>query len=161
MSLATTIINTRADLDALEGTVEYAEFMALLEGSLWLIQRDDLNRRFVAIEDNITIERFQFSRADFPDAQPPALPEWTPPPSDVPQVVSPLQAILVLKQANKLTEIEAYLNDPATDPVKKLAWDKAVEFKRESPLLLEIANAVGIGSSDLDALFIAAASIEV
>lgn len=161
MQLHNTIINTQADLEALAGTVEHAEFMALLEGSLWLIQRDDINRRFVAIEDNSVIARFGLTRADFPNAKPPELPTWTPPPSDVPQVVSPLQAILALKQANKLTEIEAYLNDPATDPVKKLAWDKAVEFKRESPLLLEIANAVGIGSSDLDALFIAAASIEV
>jgi hypothetical protein len=159
--LSTTIINTRDDLDALIDTPVHAEFMALLEGSLWLIQRDDVNRRFVAIEDDTTIERFQFTRADFPDAQPPALPEWTPPPSDVPQIVSPLQAMLALKHANKLDDVEAYLNDPATDPIKKLAWEKAVEFKRESPLLLEIAEAVGLGSSDLDALFIDAASIEV
>lgn len=135
--------------------------MTLLKGSLWLIQRDDVNRRFIAIEDDTTIERFQFTRADFPDAQPPSLPEWTPPPSDVPQIVSPLQAMLALKQANKLDDVEAYLNDSTTDPIKKLAWEKAVEFKRESPLLLEIADAVGLGSSELDALFIAAASIEV
>jgi hypothetical protein len=69
--------------------------------------------------------------------------------------------MLALKHANKLDDVEAYLNDPATDPIKKLAWEKAVEFKRESPLLLEIAEAVGLGSSDLDALFIDAASIEV
>lgn len=161
MSLATTIINTREDLDALEGTVEYAEFMALLEGSLWLIQRDDVNRRFVAIEDNSVIDRFEFTRSDFPNAKPPILPEWTPPPSDVPQIVSPLQATIALSNAGKLDDVEAYLNASTTDPIKKLAWNKATEFKRTSPLLLDVADAIGLGSSDLDTLFIAASKIEV
>ena len=160
MSLATTIINTREDLDALEGTVEYAEFMALLEGSLWLIQRDDVNRRFVATEDNSIISRFGLTRADFPGAKPPELPAWTPPPSDVPQAVSPLQAKAVLLQQGTLATVESYV-DAATDPLVKLAWTTAIEFRRESPLLLEIAQGLGWSSSDLDDLFIQAAKIEI
>lgn len=160
MSLATTIINTRADLDALEGTVEYAEFMALLEGSLWLIQRDDVNRRFVAIEDNSVISRFGLTRADFPGAKPPELPAWTPPPSDVPQAVSPLQAKAALLNHGKLDEVETYV-ETSTDPLVYLAWTSAIEFKRESPMLISIANALSWGSSDLDALFIEASKIQI
>ena len=160
MSLATTIINTRADLDALEGTVEYAEFMALLEGSLWLIQRDDINRRFVAIEDNSVIARFGLTRADFPDAKPPALPTWTPPPSDVPEAVSPLQAKAVLLQQGSLSAVEAYV-ESSTDPLVKLAWTNAIEYRRASPMLLQIAAGRGWSDSDLDLLFTEAAKIEI
>lgn len=160
MSLATTIINTREDLDALEGTVEHAEFMQLLEGSLWLIQRDDANRRFVAIEDNSVIDRFGLTRADFPNAQPPTLPTWTPPPSEVPQSVSPLQAKAVLLQEGSLNAVEAYVNS-STDPLVKLAWTNAIEYRRESPMLLSIAAGMGWSDSDLDLLFIEAAKIEI
>jgi len=161
MQLQNTIINTQADLEALAGTVEHAEFMQLLEGSLWLIQRDDINRRFVALEDNSVIARFGLTRADFPHAKPPDLPVWTPPPSEVPQIVSPLQATIALSNAGKLEAVEAYLDAPTTDPIMKLAWNKAIEFKRTSTLLIDVADAVGLGSSDLDALFIAASKIEV
>lgn len=160
MQLRNTIINTQADLEALAGTVEHAEFMQLLEGSLWLIQRDDINRRFVALEDNSVIARFGLTRADFPNAQPPELPTWTPPPSEVPQVVSPLQANIALIQSGQMADLAAYLNDPATDPLLRVAWDKASEFRRESPTVLAVADALGWGSSDLDTLFIEAAKIQ-
>lgn len=155
------IINDRDDLDALEGTVEHAEFMTLLEGSMWLILRDDVNRRFVAIEDDTVISRFGFVRADFPNAVPPELPVWTPPPSDVPQSVSPLQAQLALMEVGKLDEIETFLNNPETDLRIRLAWNKASEFRRDSPTLLAVTDVLGWGSSDVDALFVQAAAIQV
>lgn len=71
-------INTREDLDAIAGTPEHVAFMALLAGTLWRLEKDDTAQAWVAIEDNSTIERFNFTRADFPDAQPPALPEYVP-----------------------------------------------------------------------------------
>lgn len=71
-------INTREDLDAIAGTPEHVAFMALLAGTLWRLEKDDTAQAWVAIEDNSTIERFNFTRADFPDAQPPALPEYAP-----------------------------------------------------------------------------------
>jgi len=159
MNLGTTIINSREDLDALEGTVEHAEFMKLLEGSLWLIVRDDINRRFVALEDNSVIEKFGFTRADFPNAQPPELPEWTPPPSTIPTVVSPLQGNVALIQTGKMDAVQALLNDPATDPMIKVVWDKASQFRRDSPTLQAVAQKLNWSESDLDALFELAATI--
>ena len=61
-------INTREDLDAIAGTPEHVAFMALLAGTLWRLEKDDTAQAWVAIEDNSTIERFDFTRADFPDA---------------------------------------------------------------------------------------------
>lgn len=78
--MASTVINTREDLDATTGTPEHDAFMALLAGTLWRLEKDDTAQAWVAIEDNSTIERFNFTRADFPDAQPPALPEYVPEP---------------------------------------------------------------------------------
>lgn len=75
-----TVINTREDLDALQGTPEHAQFMSFLKGSM-------SNRHDVAVypegygqvdyagakidpiwqdvEDLSTIERFGFTKADF------------------------------------------------------------------------------------------------
>lgn len=155
------IINDRADLDALEGTLEHEEFMNLIEASMWLIQRDDDNQCFVAIEDNTTLNRFGFVRADFPNAVPPELPAWTPPSSKVPKSVSPLQAQLALMEAGNLDEIEAYLKDSATDPRIVLAWNKASEFRRDSPTLLHVVSILNWTEAQIDALFTRAAEIQV
>lgn len=75
-----TIINTRADLDALIGTPEHDEFMAMLKGSMTRKQDvqvypegynqpdykgDKLEPIWDDVEDLSTIERFGFSKADF------------------------------------------------------------------------------------------------
>lgn len=75
-----TVINTRADLDAIQGTPEHAEFMASLKGSMTRKQDaqvypDGYNQPdyegpkldpiWVDVEDLSTIERFGFSKVDF------------------------------------------------------------------------------------------------
>ena len=75
-----TIINTRADLDALIGTPEHDEFMAMLKGSITRkhdmqvypegynqpgYEGDKLEPIWEDVEDLSTIERFGFSKADF------------------------------------------------------------------------------------------------
>lgn len=75
-----TIINTRADLDALIGTPEYDEFMALLAGSMTRKQNtqeypdgynqpgyegETLEPIWEDVEDLSTIERFGFTKEDF------------------------------------------------------------------------------------------------
>jgi len=74
------IINTRADLDALQGTQAYADFMAALKGSM--TRREDqaeypsnygdpdydgpaIEPVWVDVEDLTTIERFGFTKGDF------------------------------------------------------------------------------------------------
>ena len=74
------IINTREDLDAIKGTPEYAEFMAMLKGSMTRKQDiqvypegynhpgydgPKLEPIWDYVEDLSTIERFGFTKADF------------------------------------------------------------------------------------------------
>lgn len=84
-SLSKNIINTRADLDAIAGTPEHAEFMARLAGSITRKQNvqsypegygqpgygqpgyegQTLEPIWQDVEDLSTIEAFGFSKADF------------------------------------------------------------------------------------------------
>lgn len=75
-----TIINTREDLDAAQGTPAYDTFMAYLKGSMSRKQNTavypegygqpgytgaTIDPVWVDIEDLSTIERFGFTKADF------------------------------------------------------------------------------------------------
>jgi hypothetical protein len=79
-SLHKTIINTRADLDAIAGTPEHAEFMTFLKGSMTRKQDvavrpdnygtpdydgDPIPPVWEDVEDLSTIERFGFTKSDF------------------------------------------------------------------------------------------------
>ena len=79
-SLHKTIINTRADLDAIAGTPEHAEFMNFLKGSMTrkqdvAVRPDDYGKPeyegpeippvWQDVEDLSTIEAFGFTKADF------------------------------------------------------------------------------------------------
>ena len=66
------IINTKEDLNAITGTSEYEQFIATLRGSLFTVRKDEVTQKWVADENNETIERFGLTRADF---DPIALPE--------------------------------------------------------------------------------------
>lgn len=76
------IINTRADLDAIAGTPEHAEFMQFLAGTM--TRKQDVAERpegygqpeyegeviapvWQDVEDLSTIEGFGFVKADFPE----------------------------------------------------------------------------------------------
>lgn len=87
--------------------------------------------------------------------------EWVIPPPYVPQVVSRFQAKAALLQAGLLSRVEAFINDPATDPLAKLAWGEAIEFYRQSPTILSMAAALSLTPQQLDELFTQAASISV
>jgi len=75
-----TVINSRADLDAIAGTPEHAEFMTALKGSMTRkedqavypegynepgYEGDKIDPVWVDVEDLSTIERFGFTKADF------------------------------------------------------------------------------------------------
>ncbi len=75
-----TIINTRADLDAIAGTPKHTEFMAALKGSMTrrvnqAVYPDDYEHPgyagdpvspvWVDVEDLSTIQSFGFSKSDF------------------------------------------------------------------------------------------------
>lgn len=78
--LSETIINTREDLDALEGTADHADFMKFLKGTMTRKQDvrvypegygqpdykgEKLEPIWDDVEDLSTIERFGFTKADF------------------------------------------------------------------------------------------------
>jgi len=75
-----TIINTREDLDAIAGTPEHTEFMAMLKGSMTRKQNiqvypdgynqpdyqgEKLEPIWEIVEDLSIIQRFGFTKADF------------------------------------------------------------------------------------------------
>jgi hypothetical protein len=72
--------------------------------------------------------------------------------------VSRFQAFAALSAAGKLTAATTAVN--AAGGLAKLAWDNAIEFRRNSPTIAALASAVGLDDAALDALFIAAAQIE-
>jgi len=148
-------INTREDLDAIAGTPEHVAFMALLAGTLWRLEKDDTAQAWVAIEDNSTIERFNFTRADFPDAQPPALPEYVPAVVAVPEVVTMRQARLALLGAGLLAQVNtAVANMPGAEgDAARIEWEYAQEVRRDSPLVAALSAAFGWTSAQLDDLF--------
>ena len=154
-------INTREDLDAIAGTPEHVAFMALLAGTLWRLEKDDTAQAWVAIEDNSTIERFNFTRADFPDAQPPALPEYVPEVVAVPEVVTMRQARLALLGAGLLAQVNtAVANMPGTEgDAARIEWEYAQEVRRDSPLVAGLSAALGLTDETLDNLYKVAAGL--
>jgi hypothetical protein len=153
------VINTRADLDAIAGTPAHAAFMAMLSGSLWRLQKDEAAQVWVAVEDNSTIERFEFVRADFPEAVPPELPVYSPPSS--PQVVTMRQARLALHAAGLLDQVTAAvaaMPGPEGDAAR-IEWEFSSTVERSRPLVQSLAAALGWSEAQLDALFTAAAAL--
>lgn len=74
-------------------------------------------------------------------------------------VVSRFQAKAALLQAGILDEVEAIVENG--DPVFRLAWVEATEFRRTSPAIESLGASAGLTPEDLDDLFRSAAKIEV
>lgn len=89
----------------------------------------------------------------------------TPEPADllvpaVPQSVTRFQARAALLGAGLLDAVESMMANPATPAIARLAWSDALEFKRSSPTVQAMANALGLSEVQIDALFTQAAGIE-
>lgn len=155
-------INTRADLDALAGTPAHAAYLAMLAGSLWRLERDDEAQTWVAVEDNTTVARFGFTRADFPDATPPALPQYDPIVEPVPASVSMRQARLALLGAGLLDIVDAALaaiEEEAPRRAAQIEWEYAATVERASPLIAQLGPALALTEEQLDTLFVQAATL--
>ena len=135
------IVNSAEDLAALEGTVQYTEFLTLLEGSLWRVERDDAAQTFVAIEDSSTIERYGLTREDFPSAQPPALPEWTPLPPVV-HTCSPWQIRKALHDLGLRQAVEDAVA-ASTDATLRDGWAYATAFRSDDPFVIAMGESLG------------------
>lgn len=115
------IINSREDLDQVSNTPAYAAFMAMLAGSLWRLEKTDAG--WQTVEDDSTIHRFGFTRADFPDTTPPTPPvEDTPTPAPSPsyKTFTSLEFLDLFTEAEQLSVAEAALQSPQV----KLWYDR-------------------------------------
>lgn len=74
-------------------------------------------------------------------------------------VVTPFQAKSALSDAGHLTAVELLI--AASDAATQLAWNEAVEFRRNSPLIITLGASLGLDEFEIDALFRAAAVIQV
>jgi len=155
------IINGREDLDAIQGTPQHAEFMDILKGSIYRLEKDDVAKTWVVVKDSTLIKRFGFLLKDFPDATPPELPEYVPPPSKVPQVVTMRQARLALLGAGLLKSVtDAVAAMPGVEgDAARIEWEYAQEVRRDSPLLSSLAIAMQMTDDQLDALFTEGAAL--
>lgn len=75
-------------------------------------------------------------------------------------VVSSFQAKAILLKEGLLDDIEDYINSPNTDPLIKLAWSNATEFRRLSPMIKDLAIVLNLTDDRLDKLFVNARAIE-
>lgn len=75
-------------------------------------------------------------------------------------VASAMQVRLALLASGRLAEVEAIV--AAADTATQIAWDKATEFRRNSPTIATLAPAADppFTPPDLDTLFRAAMQIE-
>ena len=128
--MQSTVINTRADLDALAGTPEHSQFTQSLRGTLWRLEKDDAAKAWVATENNTTIERFGFIRADFAPVIAPDLPAFdAPTPADI--------------QKCRMDAVQAHLDQAAQalgyDDIKSAATyadeDAVLKFQQEGQSL--------------------------
>lgn len=89
-----------------------------------------------------------------PELAPPAPPELDP----VPLYISAFQARAVLLEEGMLESVEAIV---ATDALQQLAWNRVTVFRRDSPTIALVAEALGLTSDQLDGLFRRGAMIKV
>jgi len=155
--MASTVINTRADLDAIAGTPEHAAFMGALAGTLWRLEKDDEAATWRAVEDDSTITRFGFERADFFGVQPPELPEYVVKVISAPEIVTMRQARLALLQTGRLAAVNAAV--AAADEATKITWEYSQEVHRQHPFVATLAVALSLTDQDLDDLFTLAATL--
>lgn len=78
-------------------------------------------------------------------------------PPQVPDSVTPRQVRLLLLQQNLLTEVEALIAQQ--DEATKISWQYASEFRRNDPLLNQLAQNLNLTQEQIDQFFISASAI--
>jgi len=79
------------------------------------------------------------------------------PPPPVPDEVSAMQAQLVLDQTGRLDAVNAAVAQASRQV--QIYWAKATTLHRAHPVLLQMAQALGMSDAELDSLFLAAAAL--
>lgn len=74
---------------------------------------------------------------------------------------TPFQGRMALSKAGYFSAVESIINNPATSPETKIAWNHAVIWNRSSPMIDYLASALGLNDSQVDDLFVEAQKIIV
>ena len=77
----------------------------------------------------------------------------------VPQEIDPLQAMKAIDQAGLSPAYEAWATSPDRTFLERAFIDKAKVWRRDDPLMIAGATALGLSSAQLDDLFILAATL--
>lgn len=81
-------------------------------------------------------------------------------PPGVPQVVDAMQGLLAIEAAGLAPAYKAWAGDPART-FKELAFiDRAAVWRRNDPVLIAGAGALGLSGAQIDGLFVIAAGIQ-
>lgn len=75
----------------------------------------------------------------------------------VPVSITPRQCRLLLLQQGLLSTVEAMIAQQ--DDATKITWEYALEFRRDDPLLTQLATNLGLTSQQIDEFFIAASTL--
>ena len=74
--------------------------------------------------------------------------------ASVPKSITPRQCRLLLLQQGLLSEVEKMIT--AQDEATRITWEYAIEFRRDDPLLNQLAVNLKLSPEQLDQFFIAA-----
>lgn len=78
-------------------------------------------------------------------------------PVEVPRTVTPRQVRLVLLAQGLLASVEAMI--AAQDEATQITWKYASEFRRDDPLLNQLAVNLNLTSQQIDEFFVAASAL--
>lgn len=76
----------------------------------------------------------------------------------VPQSVSVFQAKLALSNAGIYSSVDSYISSNGTES-EKIAWQYQQTYNRQDQMLIAVMTAIGQTSAQIDALFVAAATL--
>lgn len=75
----------------------------------------------------------------------------------VPSVVSARQARLAILQGGILASVEAMI--ATQDEATRITWEYATEFRRDDPLLTQLAQNLGLSEAQIDQFFLRASTL--
>lgn len=75
----------------------------------------------------------------------------------VPVSITPRQCRLILAQQGLLDSVEEMIAQSTQDV--RITWEYALEFRRDDPLLKQLAGNLGLTDEQIDQFFIAAAQL--
>jgi hypothetical protein len=82
---------------------------------------------------------------------------WNVQPAPPPDSITPRQCRLLLLQQGLLADVEAMI--AAQDEATRITWEYALEFRRDDPLLNQLAANLELTNEQIDQFFIAASEL--